>query len=67
MRKEPHQEKLYYFPYHWMMKGYLRVSMELIALAESTVHLLSLFPVCAVFSNKCLNLFLRWLHIKDST
>jgi 2-polyprenyl-3-methyl-5-hydroxy-6-metoxy-1,4-benzoquinol methylase len=29
MRKEPHQEKLYYFPYHWMMKGYLRVSMEL--------------------------------------
>jgi ubiquinone/menaquinone biosynthesis C-methylase UbiE len=29
MRKEPHQEKLYYFPYHWMMRGYLRVSMEL--------------------------------------
>jgi SAM-dependent methyltransferase len=29
MRKEFHQEKLYYFPYHWNMKGYLRVSMEL--------------------------------------
>ena len=29
MRKEPHQEKLYYLPYHWMMRGYLRVSMEL--------------------------------------
>lgn len=29
MRKEPHQEKLYYVPYHWMMRGYLRVSMEL--------------------------------------
>jgi ubiquinone/menaquinone biosynthesis C-methylase UbiE len=29
MRKEFHQEKLYYYPYHWNMKGYLRVSMEL--------------------------------------
>lgn len=28
MKKENHQEKLYCLPYHWMMKGYLRVSME---------------------------------------
>jgi ubiquinone/menaquinone biosynthesis C-methylase UbiE len=28
MKKETFQEDLYYLPYHWMMKGYLRVSME---------------------------------------
>lgn len=28
MKKELHQEKLYYLPYHWIMKGYLRGSME---------------------------------------
>ena len=28
MKKETFQEDLYYLPYHWMMKGYLRVSVE---------------------------------------
>ena len=28
MKKETFQENLYNLPYHWMMKGYLRVSME---------------------------------------
>lgn len=28
MKKEDEQEKLYYLPYHWMMRSYLRVSME---------------------------------------
>jgi ubiquinone/menaquinone biosynthesis C-methylase UbiE len=28
MKKETHQENLYHLPYHWMMKGYLRVTME---------------------------------------
>ncbi len=27
-QKETEQEKMYQLPYHWMMKGYLRVSME---------------------------------------
>lgn len=28
MNNEAHQENLYHLPYHWMMKSYLRVSME---------------------------------------
>ena len=28
MKKETYQENLYHLPYHWMMRGYLRVSME---------------------------------------
>jgi 2-polyprenyl-3-methyl-5-hydroxy-6-metoxy-1,4-benzoquinol methylase len=28
MKKETYQEKLYHLPYHWMVKGYFRVSME---------------------------------------
>ncbi|MBC8488892.1 MAG: class I SAM-dependent methyltransferase [Bacteroidetes bacterium] len=28
MTRKTYQENLYYLPYHWMMKGYLRVSME---------------------------------------
>lgn len=28
INEKEEQEKLYYLPYHWMMRGYLRVSME---------------------------------------